>query len=182
MTPRLWSERDGRSLLNMSMENDLRRWMRLVESDDRKIVRVFHGSPESTLNFRTGLFYGVRDFGFAASYATERGRGTGFVHTLDFHFHKLADDNICHQIADELGSEQIRAVNIPDDNHYMYDERIFMRLTELGYDGITGYDFGFRSDFEELIVWLVFDAAAQITSVAVTPVSGEDMKHKHEPS
>jgi hypothetical protein len=167
------------------MKHDLRRWMTLAESAGTT-VRVFHGSPESALTFRAGLFYGVRDFGFAASYAVDRGNGKGFVHTLDFHFDKLADDDICYQIADELNVDisGTNTVSIPDDNHPLYDDdygRVFARLKELGYNGITGHDFGFRADFEELVVWVVFDAASQITPVSVTPVTADDMKSNHPP-
>jgi hypothetical protein len=151
-------------------------------------VRVFHGSREAKLNLRSGLFYGVRDFGFAASYAIERGANKkGFVHTLDFHFKKLAHEKLVYELATELDVDlgMAHAVTVPEKHHgYYRDEfgRVFNRLKQLGYDGITGHDFGFRDDFEELVVWLVFHAPSQVTPIAATPVTGADLKRSHAPA
>jgi len=145
---------------------------------------VFHGSPEATLTLRSGVLYGVRDFGFAASYATDRaGQTTGYVHTLDFHFRKLATKNDVDDLAEDYGLDinHLAAVTIVDQNHDAFNADILDGLREHGYDGITGNDFGFRSDFEELTVWAVFNATKQITTVAVTPVTKDDHKHDHAP-
>jgi hypothetical protein len=57
-------------------------------------VCVFHGSSERTLKLAPAPLYGVRDFGFAASYGLERSdHGHAFVHTLNFRFKNICDQN-----------------------------------------------------------------------------------------
>jgi hypothetical protein len=171
------------------MQNELRRWIQLIEMTGQStVVRVFHGSREPKLNLRSGLFYGVRDFGFAASYAVAKGANKhGFVHTLDFRFNKLAHEKVVYDIANELNVDLgvSHAVTVPEQHHGYYRQEfdvVVKRIKQLGYDGITGYDFGFRDDFEELVVWLVFDAVKQITPIAVTPVTRADMKRLDAPT
>lgn len=167
------------------MESDLRRWMRLVEATTGgHTVRVFHGSPEPKLNLRGGVIYGTRNFGFAAGYAVHRrGNETGYVHTLDFHFKKLATEADVYSLAQEyeieLGSH-VTPVTVIDQHHHDFNDDILDGLLEHGFDGITGYDDGF--DGAEDIVWAVFNPIRQISLVAVTPVSKMDVKRRDAPS
>ena len=163
--------------------SELRRWMRLCETSTQT-VRVFHGSDEPHLTLRPESMYGVRDFGFAASYPFGRSYSKrGWVHTLDFHFSKLADNAIIEQIADDLGIELGTGVVLLADRNHPDDSPEYRALHEklvaLGYNGITGYDFGFRSDFEELPVWVVFDAAKQVTIIDTVEVTRADIPRKH---
>jgi hypothetical protein len=49
----------------------------------------------------------------------------------------------------------------------------FMKiLIDAGYDGLTAYDFGFRSDFEEQPVWMV----------DMVEVTQADLHYRHEPA
>jgi hypothetical protein len=59
----------------------------------------------------------------------------------------------------------------------------FMKiLIDAGYDGLTAYDFGFRSDFEEQPVWMVVNAARQVTMIDMVEVTQADLHYRHEPA
>lgn len=157
--------------------SDMRRWVRLLEASASR-VRVFHGSPERALHLEAGPLYGVRDFGFAASYALDRGDADyAYVHTLDFQFHNLCDQDTLQALFDHHGIEPW-----PSAAGVFISHPEFMRmLVDAGYDGLTAHDFGFRSDFEELPVWMVVDAATQVTIVDVVDVTSDDLRHTHAP-
>ena len=151
--------------------------MRISEiTNSNQTIRVFHGSPEKNLRLLPQYLYGVRDFGFAASYAVERGRGSGFVYTLDFSFHKLGDDKIIDKVCEDNEIENFWGISIVE----QYPETIKL-FQDLGYDGLTSYDFGFRSDFEQLQSWVVFNAAKQVKIIGITEVGPDDLKHTHAP-
>lgn len=155
----------------------MRQWMRLFEANSRR-VRVFHGSSEHTLRLEAGPLYGARDFGFAASYGLERAaEDYAFVHTLDFQFTNLCDRDTLLQLFDNHGIEPW-----PSAAGVFIDNPEFMAiLVEAGYDGLTANDFGFRSDFEEQPVWMVVDAAKQVTIIGVTEVTKDHMHQQHQP-
>lgn len=159
----------------------MRHWIRLCEAS-AVTIRVFHGSPEQKLHFTAEPLYGVRDFGFAASYGLERthiGRGKreGFVHTLDFHFTNLCDQDTLYKLFEQHNIEPWpSAAGVFIDNPEFLDI-----LRDAGYDGLTAWDFGFRTDFEELPVWMVVDAAKQVTWRGVVTVTDDDLPHSHEP-
>jgi hypothetical protein len=154
----------------------MRAWMRLVETR-AGTVRVFHGSPEASIRLAAEPLYGVRDFGFAASYATDRGHGTGFVHTFDFHFDNLCDAASLQTLFDAHGIEPWPSAA----GVFINNPEFLPILTEAGYDGLTAHDFGFRSDFEELPVWMVVNAARQARHVAVVSATKDDLRHSHAP-
>src|SRR5882672_5550321 len=158
--------------------NPMRHWMRLLEANAHR-VRVFHGSPERVLNLEPAPLYGVRDFGFAASYGVDRSDNDhGFVHTLEFRFDNLCDPDTLNELF-----EQHRIEPWPSAAGVFIQHPEFMSfLTEAGYDGLTAHDFGFRSDFEELPVWMVVNAARQVTKIDVVEVTKDHLGQKHEPS
>lgn len=157
---------------------DMRRWITLAEGQ-RRTVRVYHGSTERTLRLEPAPLYGVRDFGFAASYGLERASSAGdaFVHTLDFAFANLCDaDALEHLFATHDITPWPSAAGV------FIDHPEFMHiLIEAGYDGLTASDFGFRSDFEEKQVYMVVNAKRQVTWRDVVAVSSDDLRHEHAP-
>lgn len=154
----------------------IRNWINLVE-DRGNIVRVYHGSPDPDMKLLPSPLYGVRDFGFAASYGLGRGQHAAFVYTLDFRFDHLADERQLLAVCAKFKVEPSPSVA----GVFIGNPEMLGRLTRLGYDGITAYDFGFRSDFEELPVWMVFNAATQVRIINVVEVSNDDLKSTHPP-
>lgn len=151
----------------------------LRELANTRRVRVFHGSPERTFKLQPAPLYGVRDFGFAASYGLERSHdGHAFVHTLDFQFANLCDPDALSALFDRHHIEPW-----PSAAGVFIEHPEFLKiLIDAGYDGLTAHDFGFRSDFEERPVWMIVNAARQATVIEVVEVTDTDLHHQHGPA
>jgi hypothetical protein len=157
--------------------NAMRHWMRLLEANAHR-VRVFHGSPERVLKLEPGPLYGARDFGFAASYGLDRSNdGHAYVHTLDFQFNNLCNQDTLNDLLEQHGIEPLPSAA----GVFIQNPEFMQILTDAGYDGLTANDFGFRSDFEELPVWMVVDAIKQVAVVDVADVTAEHMRQRHAP-
>ena len=155
----------------------MRQWMRLIEATAHRL-RVFHGSPEPSFPLLNEPLYGVRDFGFAASYGLDRGRRhSSYVHTFDFSFDHLCDEASLDSLFAQHGIEPWPSAA----GVFIQNPEFMQILIDAGYDGLTAHDFGFRSDFEELPVWMVVNAAQQAKRIAVTEVTEADLHRTHAP-
>ena len=137
--------------------SSLKHYIRIVESESIKIVKVFHGTRDSDLKLRSAPLYGVVEEEFAMSYALERSHGhdQAFVYTIEFRFRKLASDKDVGDLCDELDIFVFPSTAGVITEH----PELIEMLQKRGFDGVFAYDFDFEDKERE--VYCVFNAARQ---------------------
>ena len=101
----------------------------------------------------------------------------GFVHTLEFQFANLCDSDTLYALFQQHGIEPWPSAA----GVFINNPEFMAILTDAGYDGLTAHDFVFRSDFEELPVWMVVNAATQVNKIEVVEVTQDHLGQQHEP-
>jgi len=141
----------------------------------------YHGGNKKLNKLSDEIIYSIQgNKPFAESYSVGRhGQKTPKVTALQLKSNtNLAAPDDFHRTLDELGladeyagrTVRQETVDYASEADWARDPRIKDALQRQGYDGVDGlYDFGFRSDFEQLPVTVVFNAKKSMRIINDVP-------------
>lgn len=125
----------------------------------------YHGSKKhiSQQDLKDGVMYFSKDYEFAKSYSAEKYKQKKTIvmqANLDLGNKILLDtqDDILITIADKLGLDFEDYAQA----EFIEQEGVVKELKKLGYTAAILWDFSFKNDFDEDLVYIVFNAKKQV--------------------
>jgi hypothetical protein len=123
---------------------------------------VFHGGKKilTQADLTNDIMYFSDDREFSEEYSKARHRQVyPKITVVNITITNPAPPHLIESLAKKLGintdSQSVASI--------LEEDGIVDLLAKLGYDGAIANDFGFRSDFEEIPVYVVFNAKKQVT-------------------